>query len=540
MAPQPTVTDRVWSSGHGTRAARESPDVAGPEIDPGEPHSWGAARVLLTMNRRTAMKPERAMGERGLNDPISRRDLIRAGLAGAAGLTALPALIAACKAAGPSPTPTAAATPLPTAPPTPKATPIPSDFLGRKLSGQLRLGYGASSVPGTTGAAEMAGMDAIDSAFEKLTGVRSTLNTIDSVSYQVSTGSYLEGTPDDLITWFPGYRMRFLARQGLILPIDEVWAQVKDNFTPGIAGAVTGDDGRVYGIPVDYYPWAMFYRKSVWARHGYEVPTTWDQLLALCSRMKQDGLTPIALGDFEGWPALGAFDMLNLRLNGYQFHMDLLRGNAKWTDERVTGVFKEWAKLVPYCTKGLERLTWQQACDTLISSASGMYYLGLFMTAEVETIDKSILDDLDFFEFPYFGNEFDAEKAVEAPMDVWAMAAKSPSLDADRDNARAYLEFSARGQTQLLMYNSLPGRIPTASDVDVSKLDRLSAKSVQLARGAQHITNFLDRDTRPDWTSVSGGVAGFFVRFLMDPGLDLAVFQQNIQQFWDLLPPYDG
>jgi hypothetical protein len=167
-----------------------------------------------------------------------------------------------------------------------------------------------------------------------------------------------------------------------------------------------------------------------------------------------------------------------------------------------------------------------------------MYYVGLFMTGEVAAIDKSVLDDIDFFEFPYFGNEFDAERAVEAPVDVWAMAARSPTLDADADNARAYLEFWAQGSTQLLMFNSQPSLIPMASDVDVSKLDRLSAKSVQLIGRARRITNFFDRDTRNDWVSPSGGVEGFLIRFLMDPGLDLAQFQQQIQRFWDALPPY--
>jgi multiple sugar transport system substrate-binding protein len=479
---------------------------------------------------------ERAMSERGLSDPISRRDLIKAGLAGAAGLTALPALIAACNAAGTTATPAAPSTP--TAPITPTASPIPSGFLRRKLSGQLKVADGHWGAAENPDPAERAGMDAVDAAFEELTGLRPTLNAIDPLTYQEHALDYLQGTPDDLFTWATGYRMRFFVQKGLILPIDEVWAAVKGNFTPGLAGAVTGDDGRVYGIPVDSYPWAMFYRKSIWTAHGYEVPTTWDQLLALCARMKQDGLTPIAFGDMDGWPAAGFFDMLNLRLNGYQFHMDLLRGKEYWTDPRVTAVFKEWAKLVAYYSKDFQKLTWQQACDTLVREGSGMYYVGLFMTGEVAAIDKSVLDDIDFFEFPYFGNEFDAERAVEAPVDVWAMAARSPTLDADADNARAYLEFWAQGSTQLLMFNSQPSLIPMASDVDVSKLDRLSAKSVQLIGRARRITNFFDRDTRNDWVSPSGGVEGFLIRFLMDPGLDLAQFQQQIQRFWDALPPY--
>jgi multiple sugar transport system substrate-binding protein len=479
------------------------------------------------------------MSERELNDPISRRDLIKKGLVGAAGLTALPALIAACNAAGATTNPTAAATPRP--PTTPTATASP------KLSGQLRL---ANGLPDTSllatvaeaaevARAEKAGMDAIGAAFEKLTGLRPTLNTLDNFQIIDQTKAYLEGTPEDLFTGYSGYRMHFYAAKGLILPIDEVWNLVKDNFTPAVASAVTADDGHIYGVPVHYSPRAMFYRRSVWAKHGYQVPTTWDQLLTLCARMKKDGLTPIAFGDGDGWPSMETFDILDLRLNGYQFHIDLLKGAAKWTDNRVAGVLKEWRKLVPFYTDGFQLLTWQKACDTLTGGQAGMYHTGLFMTGEVTTVDESVLDDIDFFEFPYFGNEFDAERAVEAQVEVWAMAANSPTLKADRESARAYLEFLAQGSTQLLMYQAQPRFLPTASDIDASKLDRLSAKFVQMASRAQHITNFFASDTSPYW----GGhdeMQSFLVYFLRDPGQDLTKLQQDMQRYWDLLPPYLG
>ena len=42
--------------------------------------------------------------------------------------------------------------------------------------------------------------------------------------------------------------------------------------------------------------------------------------------MKADGLTPLAFGDKDGWPAMGTFDILNMRVNGYQFHIELMKG----------------------------------------------------------------------------------------------------------------------------------------------------------------------------------------------------------------------
>ena len=120
--------------------------------------------------------------------------------------------------------------------------------------------------------------------------------------------------------------MKFFADQGFNVPIDDVWAKVKDNYSEGFAQSVVGNDKKVYAIPVDYYPWAVFYRKSVFADKKYDIPKTWDELKALCTKMQTDGLTPIAFGDKDGWPAMGTFDILNLRLNGYDFHVGLMAG----------------------------------------------------------------------------------------------------------------------------------------------------------------------------------------------------------------------
>ena len=45
--------------------------------------------------------------------------------------------------------------------------------------------------------------------------------------------------------------------------------------------------------------------------------------------MKADGLTPLAFGDKDGWPAMGTFDILNMRVNGYQYHIEPHEGRAE-------------------------------------------------------------------------------------------------------------------------------------------------------------------------------------------------------------------
>ena len=463
---------------------------------------------------------------------VTRREVLKKGLIGAAGLTVLPAVIAACSTASSTPTTAPVVTPAPTTvgPVTPPPSTAPAG-----LTGKVTLGNNHSD------ASDLKGVVAINAAFKAATGLDPTMNTVDHGTFQDQINNYLGATPDDVFFWFSGYRMRFFADKGLATAMDDSWAKVSSNFTAGFANSVIGNDKKVYGIPVDYYPWCVFYRKSLFADKKYTVPATWTDLLALCAQMQKDGLTPFAFGDKDGWPAMGTFDILNLRLNGYDFPVGLMPGANKWTDPKVTTVFQAWAKLIPFYTKGYAGLTWQQACDTLVRKTAGLYFLGLFMTGEVDTVDTTgaAKADLDFFPFPFMGNSFDAEKALDAPIDIVMISSKSKTLTDDLANAKAYCEFWAKGTTQLLMYQANNGFIPTASDADTTKFDVLTQKAVQIVSGAQRITQFLDRDTRPDFAGANA-MQSFLLNFLKTPGQDLAALQKSIQDFWDKLPTYAG
>ena len=65
----------------------------------------------------------------------------------------------------------------------------------------------------------------------------------------------------------------------------------------------------------------------MFAEKGYTIPTTLDEFKTLAAKMQTDGLIPIAFGDKDGWPAMGTFDILNLRHNGYDFHVGLMAGD---------------------------------------------------------------------------------------------------------------------------------------------------------------------------------------------------------------------
>ena len=110
-----------------------------------------------------------------------------------------------------------------------------------------------------------------------------------------------------------------------------------------------------------------------------------------------------------------------------------------------------------------------------------MYLLGLFVSAQfTATKNPADLEDLDFFPFPKLGTQFDAENALDAPIDTIQISAKSPKLAAELDAAKANLEFWSKGATQLIMFKNQPGLIPTANDADTSGYSALQKKAVEI------------------------------------------------------------
>ncbi|HEY7522729.1 MAG TPA: ABC transporter substrate-binding protein, partial [Candidatus Limnocylindrales bacterium] len=284
-------------------------------------------------------------------------------MAGAAGLAAVPSLLAACSggaspsAGGQSSAPGGASSP-------------PASAVG----GNITLGSNYSD------AVPKGVLQGIVDTFSQETGITVKVNTVDHGTFQDQISSYLQATPDDVFTWFSGFRMRFFAAQGLATDISDVWAKVGDNYSEAFKVGSTGDDQKQYFIPIYNYPWAVFYRKSVFQEKGYEIPTTVDELKTLCSKMQTDGLIPFAFGDSDGWPAMGTFDILNLRQNGYDFHVGLMAGDQKWTDPKVKTVFEIWKELLPFHQEGAAGRTWQDAAQALVQKKAGMYLLGMFVS----------------------------------------------------------------------------------------------------------------------------------------------------------------
>jgi len=391
---------------------------------------------------------------------LSRRTLMR-GTALGAGALALPAALAACGG---------------------------DDDKGSD-SGSKEVSFGSNysdPVPKTA-------MESVLKGYESKASKTVKINTVDHNTFQENINRYLQGTPDDVFTWFAGYRMQFFASQSLAADISDVWSAVGSGFTDALKKASTGEDGKQYFVPFYYYPWAVFYRKSVFQQRGYTPPKTLDEFKALCEKMKTDGLNPIAFADKDGWPAMGTFDYLNMRINGYDFHVKLMAGKESWTSSQVKQVFDTWRGLLPYHQPGANGRTWQEAAQSLVAKQSGMYLLGAFVGEQFTDADRA---DLDFFAFPEINSQY-KQDAVEAPIDGFMVSKKAKNTSGAKD----LMKYLATPDAELLFLKSSPNNVATHKDADTSGYSQLQKKCAELVGGAKQVSQFLDRDTRPDFAS---------------------------------------
>ncbi len=405
---------------------------------------------------------------------LGRRTVLKGLAGGAAGIAAFP-LLAACSGSSSKSKATASAG-------TAAATTSSSKAAG---GAKTSLGSSASDpVPKKGIAAMVAG-------FQAESGDTVSINTKAHQDFQNQISSYLQGSPDSAFTWFAGYRMQYYAKQGLCAPLDDVWEKIgASNFGAGIVAASTAADGKKYFVPNYNYPWAIFYRKSVFAAKGYKVPVTFDQFKALCVQMKKDGLIPIAFGDKDGWPAMGTFDYLNMRLNGYQFHVDLMAHKESWDQQKVKDVMDQFKSILPYHQSGALGLTWEEAAQGLATKKAGMYLLGSFVTQQYT--DKTVLADVDFFQFPSL-TEANGQDALEAPIDGFMLSKKGGSDDA----AKAMLAYfgSAAGQDAYAKVDT--SNIATNKQADHTAFNALQKKAATTIAAAKNISQFLDRDALP-------------------------------------------
>lgn len=126
------------------------------------------------------------------------------------------------------------------------------------------------------------------------------------------------GNPPDIFQSWGGGVLKQYGEAGLVQELtpalqENGWG---DTFNPGPLGLYTFD-GKVYGVPWNAGMVGFWYNKALFEQAGIEQPPeTWAEFLDVVQKLKDAGITPIALGEKDKWPGHFYWVYLATRIGG--------------------------------------------------------------------------------------------------------------------------------------------------------------------------------------------------------------------------------
>ncbi|SMG53723.1 ABC transporter substrate-binding protein [Paraburkholderia susongensis] len=326
------------------------------------------------------------------------------------------------------------------------------------------------------------------------------VNTFDTEGYKTSIRNFLSAEPPDVVTWYAGHRMAPFVDAGLFEDVTDLWTKNGlDQSLKSAASAMTLN-GKKWGIPYSYYAWGIYYRKDLFAKLGIQPPTTWKELLDASAKLKANGITPFAIGTKQPWTTASWFDYLDMRMNGYAFHMDLTSGKVPYTDKRVEAVFDRWDELTRpgYFLANHASYTWEEAVPALVKGEAAMYLMGNFAVAPMKQAGLGE-SQLGFMPFPQIAPN--VPRAEEAPIETLHI----PSKARNKADARRFLTYMSRPDVQA-RFGAMTEELPVNRNAPPPTDPYLRAGAAMLADAAG-LSQFYDRDAPAEMAKA--GMDGF-------------------------------
>ena len=317
----------------------------------------------------------------------------------------------------------------------------------------------------------------------------------------------------DVFSYWAGARVQFVVDSGDLSPIDNMWNRdgLDNVVAKAIADSATLYNGQRYLVPMQFHYAGMFYNKKVMADAGVtEMPADWDGFLALCESLKSQGITPIALGSMNRWPAQFWFDYLILNTAGPDVRAGLMDGSVAYDAPEIVNAMSIWKDLVDagYFVENANAQTWTDASDKVAKGEAAMTLMGTWITGYWNGLELEPDVDYDFFPFPTINT--DAPVSVVGPIDGLVISANVQNME----GAEAFLSFFVSDlDTQVNWTNSV-GAVSANVNVDPSVYNALINRVISTVGDAENFAFNYDLATPPPVAEVG---LSMFQEFMENP-----------------------
>ena len=241
-----------------------------------------------------------------------------------------------------------------------------------------------------------------------------------------------------------GQKLRDVVEAGQAMDLtDKISDTVKNQMAT--AEATGTIDGKIYSVQQSVLPGGIWYSKDLFEKAGItETPKTWDEFKTVVQKLKDAGITPIAVGGKDAWPAAHWWYWFALRECSADT-FDKAQSDKDFSDKCWTRTGDDVQALLDLdaFNDGFLTTPAQQGASSsaglLANHMAAMELMGGWEPGVIKdlTPDKKPMADLGFFAFPTVDGGKGEEGALMGAVTGFSVNPEAPDAAVDFVNFMA-------------------------------------------------------------------------------------------------------
>jgi raffinose/stachyose/melibiose transport system substrate-binding protein len=349
--------------------------------------------------------------------------------------------------------------------------------------------------------------------------VKINVTTLENAALKQKLAAEMQsGNPPDLFQSWGGGTLAQEVAAGLVRPIDDEIADVKDKINPG-GLSMANVDGKQYGLPYNLGVVGLWYNKDLFQQAGITAPpATWDELLADVQTLKDKGIVPISIaaGAADTWTSMFWWAYLSTRICGPD-GMNTAITTGDWTADcfvKAGEAFKQLIDLQPF-QPGFQAATHPAQEGEFGNGKAAMMVQGPWASsaqASYSESTKGIGDALAWAPFPSVAGGAGLPTDVFGGGDNYAVGRDAPKEAVD------FLKYLTTDETVIKNWvASGDGALPTLVGSESLFTDPNLTSILQARANATFAQGFLDQVTTPEIGQAINDAVGGLVAGALSP-----------------------
>lgn len=169
----------------------------------------------------------------------------------------------------------------------------------------------------------------------------------------------------------------------------------------------------VYALPYAANCAGILYNRDIFEKHGWEIPQTWSEFIALCEEIKSAGIQPLYFGYKDTWTCLAPWNALAVGLSPSDTCANVNAGKTTFT-VAYREVAEKIKVLLDYAEPNPYAYSYNDACTAFARGEAAMFPIGSYAVPQIIQTNPDI--NIDSFTFP--ANENEADNVLNSGVDL--------------------------------------------------------------------------------------------------------------------------